>query len=343
MTLTDMLIKEGSTDKLPNYKGGAFTWDYADMSLKDVPFSQQELIAIAYLTHVRKRVVKSGFSFIGSFDGKHRSGKSLTATTWGYIWDETFWKRYPYRLVREPREFVDEIELIAKQKIDGAVIQIDEAGVSLSSADWYERWMKTVFKMVQMFGYLHPIVLFTAPVKDFIDARLRKMFHAYYNVNRFTKNETMITPYHVKYSSIMSKTYHKKPVLRIAGQLITLRRIKFGLPPAHIIDRYEDLADARKDKMLGVFKRDIAKAELKEQRQAPDIKEIINHVVDNYKIFESVRGTTPAKPKLNVNAIEYTLKVPNRQATYIRDEAEKIIHKTIKEQIKIIEEGSSEK
>lgn len=311
-------------------------WDKPEMSIIGTGYKQQELLALAWLSSVRRQVVDRGFTHLGSFDGRHRCGKSITASLLGYLWDETFWENYERRMVNEPRQFVDVIERIAKQNIKGAVIQVDEAGVSMSSSDWYEAWMKTITKMVQMFGYLCPIVLFVAPIKDFVDARLRKMFHAYYKVDRFTKTYVHLTPYNLKYSTIFNKWFYKKPVIRFAGQKIGIRRIKIGIPPSFLIERYENLAKYNKENMLDSFIKDMKKAELKEQKKTPDIDQVILYVVENYKIFETKRSK-PDLPILDSTKIEFTYRISSRASRYIKNEAERMLVDKLKRKKEDIE------
>ncbi len=132
--------------------------------LDDVSFQlrQEQLLTLAYFKHLRDHVIKKGFSFMASFDGRHRSAKSTTAATLGCLWDDSFERQFESRIVQDHIEFMDAIERIAKQNIQGGVIMVDEAGISMASTDWYENFMKTITKTMQMFGYLYPVVLFVA-------------------------------------------------------------------------------------------------------------------------------------------------------------------------------------
>jgi hypothetical protein len=291
------------------------------------------LLSIAYLKSVRDMVVGRNFSYLASFDGRHRSGKSLGATTFGYLWDKTFWKNYESRLPQEPKEFIDCIEKINKEKIKGAVIQVDEAGVSMASSDWYEGWMKTITKTVQMFGYLNPIVLFVAPVKDFVDSRLRKMFHTYYNFNRVRTDYTTIRIYNTRYSTIKKKEYLRKPTVRIMGQRVVLDSIRLGLPPQFIIDRYTELSHFRKDKMLDGFIAQMKKGETKKSKDI-DVSEIIRHTKKNYHLYEASRSSK-ARIILDQTRIEFGLKIPAKHAKYVKTEVENELNEKLKELMEV--------
>lgn len=292
----------------------------------------QDLIAMKYFKNIREHVILKKFTHLASFDGRHRSGKSITASTIGHLIDPTFWRDYEQRLVQDPKEFVDAVEFIAKQNIRGAVIQVDEAGVSMASSDWYERWLKTISKMVQMFGYLYLIVFFVAPLKDFVDSRIRKMFHSYYKVERFNNEYSIISPYRLKYSSIRNKWYYKSPIVNFQGERIVLNRIRFGKPPQDIIDRYEAIANQRKKEMLAGFIEDMKKDEARETRQELDIDKIINKVVQNYPNYESKRSK-PDNPTLEQVKIEFGFRLTNRQAKYVKYEAETMLRNKALEEL----------
>lgn len=288
---------------------------------------QPQRIFIGYLMHLYNQIHNLGFSLLASFDGRHRSGKSITAITWASLLDSSFLKYMERRLPTEPKEFVDLYENdIAKFNRKGAVVVVDEAGISFASSDWYEKWIKTVAKMVQMFGYLRPVVFFVAPVKDFVDARLRKMFHTYYKVKRYTNTETTITPYHLKYSTLHKKTIYKKPVINFTDQKVVIRRLIMGKPPQWLIDRYAELEINRKNEMLKKFAEELRKQEIKEKRQEVSIEELINQVVKDWQFFASKRSK-PERIILDSTAIQLAFKTTNRLAQYIKRKAEEQLNK----------------
>jgi len=293
--------------------------DFVD---EDFIVRQEELLAMAYIKSCRDNVISKGFSFLGSIDGRHRSGKSITAATLGYMWDSTFWKYFESRIIQDHKEFIDAVDKLEKNKIKGGVIMVDEAGIVMSSADWYEKWMKTITQMVQMFGYLCPVVLFVAPVKDFVDSRLRRMFHAYYKINRYTMQETTITPYNLKYNTIANKWFYKKPVIDINGQQITLNRIRLSKPPDFLLERYKNLELQRKSRMFDKFIADIHRGEIRETKKEFNIDAAIDRVIENHKIYASKRSK-PTDIILDQTKIEFSFNTTNRKAKYIKNEAER--------------------
>jgi len=330
------------TESIVHWEADAWLSYHFDQSA-ELKIAHEELLAIAYLKHLRDHVVKNKFSFMASFDGRHRSAKSVTACTIGCLWDSTFEQQFEHRIVQDHLEFMDAIDSLDRNGIKGGVIMVDEAGISMASTDWYEQFMKTITKTMQMFGYLLPVVLFVAPTKDFVDSRIRKMFHAYYKMERYNNDYTTITPYNVKYNTIFNKWFYKKPVLRLNGQEIILKRIKFGLPPPFITERYQALEITRKAKMKDGFMRDIRQAQVADQKKEVDIDKMVNFVIERYGLYES-KSSSPDDIRLDEIKLEFGLKsagVTSRSAKYIKMESERIIKermKAKKEQMEIKKE-----
>lgn len=284
-------------------------------------YNRQEMLGMAYWASLRYKIKHVGLTYLASFDGRHRSGKSVAASTVGWLFDKTFADYYENRLVQEPRDFIEILERIREDEIKGAVIQVDEAGVSMASTDWFERWMKALTKTMQVFGYLHPIVLFVAPIKDFVDARLRKMFHAYYSVSRFSNDFSVVVPYDAHYNTVRQKYYYKKPLVRFAGTKVKLDRLILGKPPEFIMKRYQDYEMSIKPAMLQSFADDIRKGEIKAVKEAPDMDAIIVKVCESPDLFSSKRYTK-TDPILDAERIEFFYKIPTRMARYVKRESE---------------------
>lgn len=309
-------------------------WNYGN-------FNSQEILALAYLSSLRRQVTDVGLTYLAAFDGRHRSGKSIAATTFGYLWDPTFWPQYESRMVQEPKEFMDALERIDQNKINGAVIQVDEAGVSMANSEWYERWMKTLTKTVQMFGYLHPVVFFVAPIKDFVDSRLRRMFHAYYAVSRYSSENSVIKPYNVSYSTIRNKWYYRKPIVRFGDQRIKLEKIVLGKPPKEIIDRYENYEQGVKSRMLSDFISDMRCEETKQVKQKKDLMSVVAHVCKNYYLFQA-KSSKPDKILLDIPLIKYGLDLSTEESRYVKLQAEKQLTEKTKEINDLIQEKDKE-
>ena len=290
-------------------------------SLRNFPVSEQEILGLAYMKSVRDTVVKRGFSYLASFDGRHRSGKSIAATTCAWLWDKRFVDDMENRIVQDHKEFADVLERIDKAGHKGSVIMVDEAGASMSSSDWYENFMKAIAKSIQVLGYLRPFILFVAPVKDFVDARIRKMFHAYYKVDR-PKNFmcSYITPYNLHFNTVYKKTFHKKPIVRLMGESRVINRIRL-VAPKEILERYAEIELARKPKLMEEFYKDIRQQELQEQKKEFDFEKAVEYIMKNYSMFTSKRSNEN-NIILDQDIIQVKLRITNRLAKVLKLEAE---------------------
>lgn len=309
--------------------------EWVDYSALGLDFDR--LVALGWLKHQNDHVQKKGFSLMASYDGRHRAGKSVLAATHGYLWDETFWPDFENRIVSDYKDFANLMENLDHRRINGPVIMVDEAGVSMGSADWYEGWMKSLTKVFQMFGYLHPRVLFVAPVKDFVDSRLRRMFHLYVKVNRYNTEECIFTPYDVLYNTLKNKFYYRKPSVRIGGQEVQIRRIHARAPPAEFMRRYQNFEQLKKPEMLKEFLDGMRKQEIQTAKQEVDLDKVIQFVAKQHQLYESKRSKQD-NLILDLNKIEFGFKIPNRQAQFVKAEAEKLVNFKRNEIKKLIEE-----
>jgi hypothetical protein len=333
---------EPVTNNAPDeiWKHAHFSADEQVNNLYNIPYEQY--IAMAYMGGMRKQVTHTKLSLMAAFDGRHRSGKSLGAALFGCLWDETFRDNLENRIVQEPKEFMNILDRVEKDNIHGAVILVDEAGVSMSSSDWYERWLKTLGKTMQMFGYLHPVVLFAAPIKDFVDARLRKMFHGYYSVKRTQNDYSTIIPYDVHYSTTRQKYYYPKPKVRIFGQTVVVNKIRLGIPPDWLLDRYQQYEKTVKVPMLKKFRDEIAEDDTRVKKIELTDNQILNDVISNMEVYET-RRSTPETPIFDAFRIERSFGVKPRRAKFLKDDAEKQARKLYIEAKKLLEEGNGSK
>lgn len=89
--------------------------------------------------------------------------------------DETFEENMEKRIVYDAKSFMDACKEIEEKKIHGAAIIWDEAGVGLSSRDWYDISNKSINYAIQVLGYLHPYIFFVTQDASFLDAQPRKL------------------------------------------------------------------------------------------------------------------------------------------------------------------------
>lgn len=206
-----------------------------------------EVLAQLYFKGLYNKVHREGFTLIQTFGGRHRASKSVTSALEGYMLDKTFFPNIENRIIKDHQQFFDALEWIMKTRTVGAYLQIDEAGASMASSDWAEKWAADVSKATQQLGYLLPYISFTSPSKKFIMSKLRQMVHLDNFLSRPNKFFSYMQPYYFIQDSIMGNEYHPQPRIPFCGNTYVLKRIKITKPPQFLIDAYEDVAGDMKE------------------------------------------------------------------------------------------------
>jgi hypothetical protein len=288
----------------------------------------EEMLALAYLISVRRKVVETRFSNLMSWDGRHRSGKSVTAMSFSWLWDSTFQKDFENRIIVDPEDLLKTIDSAGKNfKLTGQIgvaMVIDEAGNTLSSSEWYEKWAKTINKLVQMFGYLCPQISFVAPVSDYVNSSLRKMFNTHYSMNRFSNDYSICKPYNLHYNSVTGHKYPKQPIIRVDGLKTKIRSLKIYGVSSEIIERYSTLEPILKDKLLQDHLQSAYARE--EEAENEDPQNIIKQILEKYKFFLNKKGNG-----LDKDIIAYHFSLKGKKASYILRLAEKELEDVFKQ------------
>ena len=303
---------------IPQWRRQAFSLDKENMNnvLTIKPF--EELLAIAYIRSVRHTVTKTGLSYLASYSGRHRSGKSVTASVMAHMWDRTFWKYFEQRVVQSPREFVGAMETVIRDNIMGAALVIDEAGATMASADWYERWIKAIQKTLQICGMLRPMILFVAPNREYIMSGMRKLIVAEHYFERHNTDYTNMNVYHVKYSTMRHDYYYKKPMVRIAGQTVQLKRILFHIPPQYFVDRYKALTEPHKLDMMSQLGEEVKRSLVdKTEDKEPDYDTIIEEIFQKRDVFVKDKLGKGGYPVADPIQVEIHYKLRQKFAKYV--------------------------
>lgn len=241
-------------------------------SIEKYGFSEEELLALLWIRQLRHRVKVTGLSLFLTIEGAHRSGKSRFAVTLGCLFSKDFLADMGRYIVSNSDQLLDLIEYIEKNHIIDPVILVDEAGASLNSGDWFESMQKAVIKTFTIIGWLHPTIIFVAPIKDMILAGVRKMSHWLIKVNRKSNDYTTIIPYEITYNSMKGVPYYKKPKIKLFGIPRKINSIRITLPPKEIDDQYNEIEKARKPIMISDIRSDAGGGKVKVTKPMPDFK-----------------------------------------------------------------------
>lgn len=209
----------------------------------------------AFLRQIYQYVHDKNFSYLCTFTGRHRVGKSLSACAFSYLLDSTFWDNFEDRVCYTPEQFMRAVENIRKKKIIGGAIVLDEANIGIPSREWYNISNKSINYAIQAFGYLRPIVSFVCQDITYIDSQPRKLFHAFFEVQRTNNRYSEILPFNIQINKRTGKMYFVYP--RFAGThhsgrgaKIIMSRLKLAMPPDWFNERYEKHSQIMKDNLI---------------------------------------------------------------------------------------------
>lgn len=308
----------------PIWKRQAFTADKDHLNSVLMTKPLGDLLSVAYLKSVRNMVHRTGLSYLASFTGPHRTAKSVSATLFAHFWDTTFWDHFEQRVVQSPYQFMSTMDNIIKDEITGAAIVVDEAGTTFSSADWYEKWMRSIQKALQICGLLKPIILFVAPNREFIVSGMRKLIVAEHHMKKFDKRFSRMSCYHVKYNFMKKGDpyFFRRPVIKIAGQNITLKHINVFEPPAWFVQRYKNLTEPNKKEMLSKFSVEVKNIfDGKENEGEPDYESIIEDIWQKKETFFGHINRKGVQT-IDQTSIEVHYNLKQKYAKFIKDRIE---------------------
>jgi hypothetical protein len=254
-------------------------------TLWELGFTQSEFLAIAWLSRLRAQVTRTGLSLFITVDGRHRSGKSRCWVAIACLFSDSFAKDKKKFIVRDADDMLNLVEECDQKKIINPVIIVDEAGSALNSADWYENIQKAIIKTMTIIGYLHPTIVFLAPIKNLILSGIRQMSHVHVKMTRSSNSYSCAVPYEVHFNSLKSKAYFKKFRITLFGQPKVVDNIRVSLPPKAIDDEYALIEQERKPLMLRDIKEDALTAQIKKARDVVDYDNITKIVHDNWKKY----------------------------------------------------------
>ena len=298
--------------------------------------SIKEIIFIAWVRHIYRDVVLVNKSKIIGIGGFHRAGKSEWACTMAYCWDPTFFPRIKQRVMHTTAAFAAEIEYVREHDIHGAVFIIDEGGVVAPSDAFYEEWYKELNQSIQVMGYLNPIIIFCAVIRDNIGAKFRKLYNIQCKAKRFDNECSKIKILDLNYDDLRGKTTPKRPHIRIFGKKYIMDGVKFGKPPAFISKAYQAIANPAKDKLLkqhAVASKDReargpAKSKREQQRneQTQFIDSKIPDIVSKFQQYGAARSR-PGAITLDPVKIQAGENVPIAVAKIMKIKAEEFLNK----------------
>jgi hypothetical protein len=214
-----------------------------------------EAMGEAFLKTIWQSVHDKKFSYLCTFTGRHRVGKSITACVFSHLLDPTFFENFEERVCYTAEQFMTAVEGLRKKKIIGGAIVMDEANIGMPSREWYQVSNKSINYAIQAFGYMRPIVSMVTQDITFIDSQPRKLFHAFYEVERTNNKYSTILPFNIQFNKRSGKMYFIYPRFHShygagRGAKITMNRIRVMKPPKWFFKRYDEHSQTMKDGLI---------------------------------------------------------------------------------------------
>lgn len=283
---------------------------------------EKDYYFFAYLRSLRQRTHKFGFSNLTTVAGPHQSGKSTSSCVLSWLIDETFKDNFEKRVIYDPADLKEHIRKADRchsinQRDIGQAIVLDEAGNTVEAQNYYSEVSREFNKVLQMMGYLKPIIFFICPIRRGIDSKIRDMANFHYNIRRpNTREFTLISPRELKYDNITNRTWTKRPIIRYYGEKILLNNIKIYGIPSEILKRYKDLEKYKSEQIQKEYEN--TKASEEKKLDEIEIDRYVEKVIDNLPGFLNSRETG-----IYVDSLHYTFKIPIRACNVIKLNAER--------------------
>ena len=191
---------------------------------------------------VRARLLNRNKNWLAIICGETGSAKSYNALS---IADRICPRGISARrcVVFNPVQFLNRVTE-RKDLKKGDIIIFDEAGVGMSSREWYSVQNKLLGSVLQTFRNLNVGVIFTTPNLSFVDVQARKLFHNYFETAYidYKKEIAYMKAYEIQHNSRYDKTYYKHPRIKDAsGRVVSVSYLGIPKPRKDLILEYEQM------------------------------------------------------------------------------------------------------
>jgi len=201
--------------------------------------NNEDLSDNSFIRNIRYRLFKQNKNWLGIVCGDTGSGKSYSALSLADIIVPrgiTIKRNVVFNAVQFLQKLTD------KSLQKGDILIFDEAGVGMSSREWYSTQNKLMGSVLQTFRNMNVGVIFTTPNLSFIDVQARKLFHNYIETANidFRKNIATLKVYKIQHNSRLDKTYYKSPRFIVDGRIRKMTHLCLPKPKQYLIKEYEE-------------------------------------------------------------------------------------------------------
>lgn len=126
----------------------------------------------------------------------------------------------------------------------GSVIIFDEAGIGMSSRNWYDAVQKMINYALQVVRKRGLIIIFTTPDATFVDSQPRKLFKFFFETKSidFKRQVSIVSPKKLFTDRKSGKIYYFFPVIQdIEEGNVQIRELLIAKPTKEICKKYEEL------------------------------------------------------------------------------------------------------
>ena len=227
------------------------------------------------------RRIEQNKNFVAVITGSTGSGKSYSALKFGEALDPEFDVR---NICFTSKEFMDLINGKTKQLKKGSFILYDEIQVSMSHLEYQSLQARILNYTFQTFRHRNFILFMTSPHFSFINASLRKLFHARMETLSidFSKRLTTIKPMLIQCNQRTGDIYEK--FLRVYDKkhgLVPIRKIKVPLPSAELLKVYEEKKNAFTKELNQSISKDIERMENHDKIQSKPLTDKQNEIIED--------------------------------------------------------------
>ena len=249
--------------------------------------------------------------------GETGSGKSLTALAMAHDIDPSFcFENLDDRIAKSAEEFLLKTSKMSK----GQVIIWDEAGIGLSSSEWWERANILVNYVLQTFRHENIAVIFTAPSMKDLDSKARTRFHYFVQPVGidFKEQYAKVKIRRWEHNPELGKTYSKRLVKKVGKIKMVLEYLEVPLIPRNVLESYESIMKPWKSNV-----KDEALAELSDVKKSvgKTDKEIVAQAIG--QDLERITTQLKKSRKVDTQLIAYEYNIGNMRATRIKKAIER--------------------
>lgn len=264
---------------------------------------------------IRSRILYQNKNALILMAGETGSGKSVSALAIAHDIDPSLnLENLEDRIAKSAEEFLVKTSAMSK----GQAIIWDEAGIGLSSAEWWERANILVNYVLQTFRHENIVVIFTAPSMKDLDSKARTRFHYFAQPMGidFKDQICKLKLRRWEHNPEMGKTYSKRLTKKHDKIKLTLEYLEIPIIPAEIMDKYESIMKPWKSNVKADALAELTDVKAKVGQTDREIVE---------QIVASDIGRVTKGNKIDLGLIEYEYGIGGRRATRIKKAVEREI------------------